>query len=507
VDAYVQAAAAAFDIADRDRVPLWSERLRLGQADVRRLAAADCPHDTMPIGLPPETAPISRPPRAGRGRLEDIAQDVALGRTDPVERVQKALQAISTHQDLNAMRHVDADGALAQARALRERARRGERLGRMAGVVVAVKDCFMVAGLPSTSGTKAWPAQVPTRSTPCIERLQQEDAIVVGMTTMHELAFGGTTDNPHFGRVKHPADPRRLAGGSSGGSAVAVACDMADVAIGTDTAGSVRMPSALCGISGFKPSYGIVPTSGMLPLAWSLDHVGSMGTAVSDHALLTEVMAGLAQGSLRCEAPAVVRATAPGNYFQDLLDPEVRELYLAALLRLQEAGVQIVQEDVAGLELAPSLQLFTVSAEAAQIHADRALQNPEGIGDEVRVRLESGQFLRAVDYIKAQRMRSVLQESLAAPLRRGSHVLITPAVITLAPFPGTTIDVAGTSLPIHPALTRCTLPFNLTGMPAIAIPCGRTRAGLPVAIQLAAARGDDARLLAIAERVEEILGR
>jgi Asp-tRNA(Asn)/Glu-tRNA(Gln) amidotransferase A subunit family amidase len=498
-----------------ERAPLWAERVRISLADVERLAAAACPLASEPIGLPKATpprtnatvSPTESVPSAGpaAGPLAALVAGVTAGRIDPVARVQSALAAIAANETLNAFRHVDAQRALAHAHALRQRAGRGERLGRLAGVLVAVKDCFHVAGLPSTCGTRSVPVEVPERSAPCVERLLQEDAIVVGMTTMHELAYGATTDNPHFGPVRHPMDPARLPGGSSGGSAVAVACGMADVSLGTDTAGSVRMPAAICGISGFKPTYGVVPTSGVLPLAWSLDHVGTFGTSASDHALLTEVMGGLPAGSLAADVPATVGATVISNYVLDFVDPEVKVLYLAALQRLRAGGVLLDEQVIDGLELAPTLQYFTIAAEAAQVHADRALRRPEGLGEEVRVRLESGQFVRAVDYLKAQRLRTVLHDALMAPLHAGSHVLVTPAVVIAAPLPAATVAVNGEHRPIHPTLTRCTLPFNLTGMPAIAIPCGRTSAGMPVGIQLAAARGDDARLLAIAVRCEELL--
>jgi Asp-tRNA(Asn)/Glu-tRNA(Gln) amidotransferase A subunit family amidase len=352
------------------------------------------------------------------------------------------------------------------------------------------------------------PIDVPVHSATCVSRLQQEDAIVIGMSTMHELAYGATTDNPHFGRVRHPLAPERLAGGSSGGSAVAVACGIADVGLGTDTAGSVRMPAALCGLSGYKPSFGLVPVEGVLPLAWTLDHIGTLTRSAADQALLVEVMAGLTSGALASAVPTpdAIRAVAPSNYFLEHLDPEVRDLYGAALELLRQQGVQLAHAQVEEMALAPTLQYFTLCAEAAQVHGDRALLHPEGVGEEVLLRLESGRFVRAVDYVKAQRLRSVLHDALNACLgAAGSDVLITPTVIVRAPLPGTSVEVGGATLPIHPALTRCTLPFNLTGMPAISVPCGTTRSGLPVGLQLAAARGNDARLLAIATCVERLL--
>ncbi|WP_167772610.1 amidase [Ramlibacter henchirensis] len=505
IEAYVNAAAAVFGTPHADRAPLWSQRLASALPDLQRLANADTGDDCPPIGpatagaLPAGTAPHS-------GSLYRLAQDVSRGRTDPVARVEAALAATDAGAALNAMRHVDAMGAIEQARALRDRAARGERVGRLAGVLVAVKDCLAVAGMPLTFGTRSLPVQRPASSAECVQRLQREDAIVVGMTTMHELAYGATTDNPHDGRVRHPGRGERLAGGSSGGSAVAVATGMADIALGTDTAGSVRMPAALCGISGFKSSFGLIPLEGVLPLAWSLDHVGTFAKSALDHVLLTEIMAGLPEGALARPAAADLRAFAVSNYFLDPIDPEVREIYEAALDKLRRAGVSIDAGAVDAVELAPTLQFFTICAEAAQVHMDRGLRRPEGLGDEVRVRLETGQFLRAVDYIKAQRLRGTLRSSLHAPLQKGADVLITPAVVTPAPEPGPTVEIGAGTFPIHPALTRCTLPFNLTGMPAITVPCGRTQLGLPVGLQLAGTCGDDAQLLAAAARFETILG-
>lgn len=472
--------------------------------DIDRLQQADCAGPAEPFGMPASVAPSQAQGGTHAGGLAQVVRDIAAGRLDPVARVQAALEAIAAGESLNAMRHVNAEAALAQAAVLRDRVRRGEPVGRLAGVLVAVKDCFAVAGLPSTHGTRALPVEVAVRSAECVERLQREDAIVIGMTTMHELAYGATTDNPHVGRVRHPLAPDRLAGGSSGGSAVAVAGGMADVGLGTDTAGSVRMPAALCGLSGYKPTFGLVPLHGVLPLSWTLDHVGILTRSAADAALVVEVMAGLEDGVLAAEAGPSFRAVAPTNYFPEHLDAGVRALYRQALQVLRQDGIEVDEVAVPELELAPTLQYFTISVEAAQVHADRALLAADGIGEEVRVRLESGRFVRAVDYVKAQRLRSTLHDTLAASLAGGA-IMVTPAVIIPAPLPGTAVDVEGVTLPIHPALTRCTLPFNLTGMPAISVPCGTTRSGLPVGLQLAAARGNDAQLLAIAGRVERLL--
>lgn len=514
VKGYVDAASALFRVEHPERSALWAERLTMHVNDLAAVARAEVPRDVEPLGLPQaaDPAPAAPPAVPARaGGLSLLAQDVASGATDPVARVEKFLGAIEQRRELNAFMHVDAEGARRQAAELRDRRTAGTALGPLAGAVVAVKDCFAVREMPLTAGTRAVPAQVPDHTAPVVQRLQDAGAIVIGMTTMHELAYGATTDNPHFGRVGHPQDPGRVSGGSSGGSAVAVAAGMADIALGSDAAGSVRMPAALCGVVGFKPSYGVLPLEGVAPLSWTLDHVGVFASSVADAALMVELMAGRPAGALRGGSAAVptggIRLFRPRNYFCDVIDPAVLAVFERALDKLQSSGFSVQDGVIDGLELAPAMQVATLSAEAAEVQLDRALSNPDQVGHEVRVRLEAGQFVRAVDYIKAQRLRRNLRAALSAPLASGAHVLVTPTVITGAPPAAATVVVGGSHLPIHPALTRCTLPFNLTGLPAISLPCGADAQGFPIGLQIVGAFGQDAMTLAIAEAAEAVLAQ
>lgn len=512
VEGYVDAASTLFRVAHPERKAQWAGRLSMHVNELAAVAGAEVPPDVVPLGLPlfAPPAPVSPPavptPPSGLARL---AQDVASGAADPVDRVEKFLRVIEQRRDLNAFMHVDAEGARRQAADLRTRRAAGDLLGPVAGAVVAVKDCFAVRGLPLTAGTRAMPVRVPEHSAPVVQRLQEAGAIVIGMTTMHELAYGATTDNPHFGRVGHPRDAGHVAGGSSGGSAVAVAAGMADIALGSDAAGSVRMPAALCGVVGFKPSYGSLPLEGVEPLSWTLDHVGLFAASVVDVALMVDLMADRPMGAA-CSAPVRlppggIRMFRPRNYFCDVIDPSVLAAFERALDKLQSSGFALQDGVIEGLDVAPAMQYATLSAEAAEVQLDRALLDAGNIGEEVRVRLEAGQFVRAVDYIKAQRLRRNLRAALSAPFEGGAHVLVTPAVITGAPPAAATVEVAGSILPIHPALTRCTLPFNLTGLPAISLPCGFDVNGFPVGLQIVGAFGQDALVLAIAERVEAVL--
>jgi Asp-tRNA(Asn)/Glu-tRNA(Gln) amidotransferase A subunit family amidase len=372
-----------------------------------------------------------------------------------------------------------------------------------------VKDCFAIRGIPMTEGSRAIPHRVPDHTAAVIQRLQDADAIFIGMTNMHELAYGTTSESPYAGRVGHPKDPDRIAGGSSGGSAVAVAAHMADFAIGGDAGGSVRMPAALCGVVGFKPSFDLLPRQGLAPLSSTLDNVGCFTSCVADAALLVEVMANLSPGTLLAQGdvpkPGEIHLFCPQNYFFERIDPGVRSTIENVLRKLRDTGFTIENGVVEELELAAATQFTILSAEAAEVHMGRTLTNPDDMDPEVRVRMEAGQFIRAVDYIKAQRLRRSLRNALSGRLTSPTSVVVVPTVMTGACKPAATLGIGGLQLPIHPALTRLVLPFNLTGMPAISIPCGLDREGFPVGLQIAARFGDDAQALRVARAVEAAL--
>jgi Asp-tRNA(Asn)/Glu-tRNA(Gln) amidotransferase A subunit family amidase len=480
--------------------------------DLNAVSRAPLPHEVEPLGVPaaPESiSSTSTSPVLEDGGLAHLAHAIATGASDPVSRVESFLEKIGARSPLRAFTYVDADGALRKAAELRSRRAAGGALGPLAGAVVAVKDCFAIRGVPMTEGSRAIPHHVPDNTAPVIQRLQDADAIFIGMTNMHELAYGTTSDNPYAGRVGHPQDADRVAGGSSGGSAVAVAAGLADFAVGGDAGGSVRMPAALCGVVGFKPSFDLLPREGLAPLSWTLDNVGVFASSVADAALLVEVMANMSPGTLMAKADVPeardIRLFCPQNYFFEWMDPSVQVAFEHALSRLRAAGVTIKTGVIDELDLAPAIQFTTLNAEAAEVHLGRTLTNPDDLDPEVRVRMETGQFVRAVDYIKAQRLRRSLRTALSAPLTSSANVLVTPTVMTGACKAAPTLSIGGSQLPIHPALTRLVLPFNLTGMPAISIPCGFDREGFPVGLQIAGRFGHDAETLRVARAVEAAL--
>ena len=336
-----------------------------------------------------------------------------------------------------------------------------------------------------------------------LARLKRHGAVVIGLANLHELAYGITSDNPRFGRVVNPAARDRIPGGSSGGSASAIAAGIVRGAVGTDTAGSIRIPAACCGIVGFKPSYDALPRDGVLDLAPSLDHVGPMGRDVPDCAALFAAMLDLP------DMPAWTRRNLRGvriarlrGYFDAPLDADVRAAVDQASREAAHDGASIADADVAGIELAPAIQLNTIAPEATAIHLERLAQRGDVLGEDVRVRLEVGQFVPGAWYVKAQRLRTTLVRAIERAFD-DADLLLCATLRAPAPRVGAArVDIEGRAYPLHTAMTQLTMPFNLSGLPAIALPWSRSHDGVPISLQIVGRRGDDWRVLAAAERLQ-----
>ena len=328
----------------------------------------------------------------------------------------------------------------------------------------------------------------------------------MGTTNLHELAFGINSANPHFGHVQNPRYPGYIPGGSSGGSAAAVAAELAAIGVGSCTGGSIRQPAACCGIVGFKPTYDAVPREGVHPLAWSLDHIGPITRSVEDAAIAFEVMAGLPEHStLPKTAITAPRIMKPRKFFYDMLDDEVRAAMEAALACFRAAGAALGEVDVPGIDLAPGIQLITLASEGAQANSELLARHADKLGEDVRLRLETGQFYLAVDYIKAQQLRNQVRQSMIACFG-DADVMIIPAMPVLPPKSGTmTLELGGKTVHVAPTLTRFTSPINFCGFPALSMPCGKSRSGLPVNLQVVGRPGADATVLRVARWCEQIL--
>jgi len=379
----------------------------------------------------------------------------------------------------------------------------------LAGIPVAVKDLIDVAGMPTTAGSRLHGA-VAANDAFAVTRLVRAGAQIVGKTNLHELALGVTNNNPYFGTCRNPWARDRISGGSSGGSAVAVATGMSLAALGTDTGGSIRIPAALCGVVGLKPTYGRVSAGGVLPLSWNLDHVGPITRTVRDAALIFEVIAGydpldpasadVARGDHASLLAASVRgwsvALASGSYI-DASSAEVLAAVRAAAQLLSAQGAKIKEVELPYLREAAAANLVITQADAATVHGKVLREQPGLIGEDVRQRLEMGSACSAGEYARARRTQAEVRRSLELLLTE-YHCLILPTTPVAAP------PVEGQNA-IEQArlLTRFTAPFNAAGLPALSVPCGYTSDGLPVGLQIVAAPWREDRVIAAGVAYEE----
>lgn len=461
-----------------ERAEAWLQRLEVNRPELELFRATPVPSNSAYIPRATFVAPADGVTSA---QGEPMAADAPL-----------ALERARAHSDLNAFTWLP-DELPAPGRGL------------LAGVPVAVKDLMSVAGAPLSGGSKAIDRVVASHDAEVVARLKRAGAVVVGLTNLHEFAYGITSDNPHFGRVVNPAAPDRIPGGSSGGSAAAIAAGVVAIAVGTDTAGSIRIPAACCGIAGFKPSYDAVPRDGVLDLSPTLDHVGPMGRSIEGCAMMFAAMLGLpAVPAWNYRDLAGLSVARLGGYFEHPLDEEVRRALDAAARALARDGARCVDRAIEGVELAPAIQLTTICGEATAVHAERVRTRGHDMGEDVRVRVEMGNFIPGHWYVKAQRLRSALVERIERAFD-GVDVLLCATLRAPAPAIGASrVDIGGKSYALHTAVTNLTLPFNLAGLPAASIPwIGSTR-GVPICIQVIGPRGHDWRTLAVAQRLESV---
>lgn len=433
------------------------------------------------------------------------------GDVSAVELAQAALARIAERNPLlNAYITVTADLALAQARAADEDLQAGRDRGPLHGIPIGVKDLFDTAGVRTTAGSSFFADRVPSADATVVERLRQAGAALTGKHNTHEFAYGTTTMNPHYGPARNPRDPARIPGGSSGGSAVAVADGMCFGALGTDTGGSVRGPASLCGVVGLKPTYGRVSRAGVIPLAWTLDHVGPLARSVEDVALLMNTIAGPDPRDPACADEPVPDFTAGLDRGvsglrlgllrapqMDRAEPEVREAVTRAARMLQSAGAEIMEVEAPLLAEADTISLLLMGPEPAAYHLERLLANPNGFGNDVRSRLEIGAVTPAADYVTAQRARTLLTDQVNAWFGRVDAVLL-PATARTAPAIG---PGASDVMRAYPSPRR---PFNITGHPAISVPCGTDSLGLPIGLQIVGRPWDEPTVLRVAAAWERL---
>ncbi len=437
---------------------------------------------------------------------------------DRIQKINPRLNAYITVCDEMAMRM--AAQAEAEFCVKTKRKSRHDR-GPLHGIPISLKDNIYTRDVRTTGGSKILKDFVPLHDAPVVASLKKAGAVILGKTNMHEFAYGVTTENPHFGPTRNPWDMERIAGGSSGGSAAALAAGLCYGSIGTDTGGSIRIPASLCGVVGLKPGLGRVNAADVIPLSPTLDFVGPLARSVEDAALLLDPIFAWGKNERKLVAGKIpssrTRRTCvgiPKEFFLEVLDPEVEAAFDTAIHALKQSGARVKEvslPQVAETEEAGNLIAW---AEATLYHQQagwfpsRALEYSE----DVRVRLEMGTKVSAVSYLQAREFREKFKSLLLEVFTANDlDVLAVPTTAIAATRIGQdTVQIKGTAHPTRALLLRLNRPANLAGVPAISVPCGLTKSGLPVGLQLIAEWTDEPLLLEIArdfERESPLAGR
>lgn len=449
--------------------------------------------------------------------LHELARKIREGETSSLAVMESLLRRISSlDPQIQAYLTVSHEHALAGAQQKDREIGAGKNSGSLHGVPLALKDNIETKGLRTTNGAKQLYDNTPAADAVIVRKLKKAGAIIFGKLNMHEIALGGTTDNPHYGFTRNPWDGSRIPGGSSGGSAAAVAAGMCPASFGTDTAGSIRIPAALCGIVGLKPTLGRVSRSGVFLLSWSMDCVGPITRSVRDAALLLEVI-----GGFDSKDPATSRKRLPRyteelegevkgirvgickDYYSDLVEPDVHHAFQGAIAEISRLGTHIVELPL-NLERAhvSAAHEIILASEAATYYEPHLRANIGDFGLDVRLRLQRGLAIPAVHYLKAQQVRTVIQQRFRDFFDQ-IDVMASPTVAVPAPLRGQqTVPAGGVERSLREALVSLTLPVNLVGFPAITVPCGFSSHGLPIGLQLVGRPFDEATLLRVAHGFE-----
>ena len=402
---------------------------------------------------------------------------------------------------LNAFITVTEESARRRAQELDRELASGTDRGPLHGIPIAHKDLIWTKGVRTTSGSKLFRDHVPNADAPVVAKLHEAGAVMLGKTGLHELAYGVTSDNPHFGTIRNPRDPSRTPGGSSGGSAVAVAADMAYMATGTDTGGSIRIPASFCGTVGLKPTYGLIDRSRIQPLGLSLDHVGPLTRAVCDAGITLDILTG---GAHMRQAPASLRFIhigLPENFYFTHVSAEVRDAVHNAARRAEQLGAHVSPLRVPDIDALNDVARVILLAEASALYEPYRARR-EDFGADVLALLDQGRLVPATDYVNAQRIRKLLVAEFHALLST-VDCLLTPATPTTAPLIGQKqVELDGETVDMRLATTRFVRGVNLLGFPALAMPCGESNEGLPIGLQLIGRPFEESLLLALGEDLE-----
>lgn len=454
--------------------------------------------------------------------IAELAPLLRSRQVSSVELTQAVLSRIEHLQPvLNSFITVTAPEAEPAAEAADRAIAAGKYLGPLHGIPISIKDLFATKGVRTTAGSKILANWIPDADAVAVAKLRAAGAVIVGKTNMHEFAYGITNENAYYGPARNPWNPHLVPGGSSGGSAAAVATSQGFASLGSDTGGSIRIPSAACGIVGLKPTYGLVSRVGAIPLSWSLDHVGPITRTVEDAAIMLSILADFSAGSPAAPHPGAggepranyradlrkgiegIRVGISKTYFFENADPEILSAVSTAIAKLETLGATTVPVSIPQLEHCAAAETQINLAEATSYHAPNLLERPDDYSPGVRTTLEAGRYLLATDYVQSQRVRATLQKNFAAAFDQ-VDVIVMPTLPAFPPELGQMMVQSGSLHEfIVDAFLRFNIPFDLTGLPAISLPCGFGSNGLPIGLQIAAPAFHELRVLQVAHAYEQ----
>ena len=448
------------------------------------------------------------------GALSRLIRD---RQVSPVEVIDAHLDRIeATEPTLNSFITLLPDHAREAARRAEAQIQAGNYRGPLHGIPVGLKDLFNTAGVRTTSGSRILDNFIPTEDCTVAARFQHAGAILLGKLNMHQFAYGPTGENFDYGHMHNPWNPELVTGGSSGGSGSAAAAGQCSITMGSDTGGSVRIPAALCGIVGLKPTYGLVSRAGLTPLSWRLDHPGPMVRTVEDAAITINAIAGHDPADPATTTRAIPDYTAAltgsveglrigivREYFEAPLDSEVETAVRAAIAQLSELGATVTEVSLPMFADAQAISGTILMSEAAAYHRDLLARDGDKLTPSVRLRLEAGLFVTAADYLKAQQARTRFNYEMSL-LFQDVDLLAGPSEpITAPPILATEVRIGDRTVGTVGALTQYTRPYNISGTPAISVPCGFSQGGMPIGLQLAGRPFDEATVLRAAHAYEQ----
>jgi aspartyl-tRNA(Asn)/glutamyl-tRNA(Gln) amidotransferase subunit A len=423
----------------------------------------------------------------GKMTISDVSRQLRAREVSPVELTRGCLERIERLNPLlNAFITVTAESALVEARRAEQEIQNGKWRGPLHGIPIALKDLIDTAGVPTTAASALFQDRVPTQDAEVVQKLRAAGAVILGKNNLHEFAYGGSSIISHFGPTRNPWNLECVTGGSSGGSAATVAARLCYAAIGTDTAGSIREPAAYCGVVGLKPTYNMVSARGVIPLSWSLDHVGPLVASVTDAALVLQALSevpSIDYGSALDEQPTTLRIGIPRRFFYEELDPEISfavDTALECLRSMVKATVEISID----VNTDRTLQL----AESYEYHRQWVAESPGSYQPETLRRIRAGASVTADAFERAKRELAEERERIKQVFDE-VDALITPTMPVVTPRIADLEQHPDRLRPTELKMLRNTRPFNVWGLPAISVPCGFTDAGLPIGLQIAAAPG------------------